>query len=84
VKEEDIMRILSDSRSRAVLLLLSVVLTASAQPGLAQRPPNIVFIYADDLGHGDLGCFGAQAIKTPNLDPMAAEGLRLTSFSSRT
>jgi len=48
----------------------------------AQRPPNIIFIYADDLGYGDLSCYGAKAIKTPNLDRMAAEGLRLTSFYS--
>ncbi|MGE0883937.1 MAG: sulfatase [Blastocatellales bacterium] len=47
-----------------------------------QRQPNIIFIYADDLGYGDLGCYGAQAIKTPNLDRMAAEGLRLTNFYS--
>jgi arylsulfatase A-like enzyme len=58
------------------LLLISV---AAAQ---TTRPPNIVFIYADDLGYGDLGSFGAQAIKTPHLDRMAAEGLRLTSFYS--
>src|SRR5262245_7855205 len=44
--------------------------------------PNIVFIYVDDMGYGDLGCYGARAIKTPNLDRMAAEGLRLTSFYS--
>jgi len=48
----------------------------------AQRRPNIVFIYVDDMGYGDLGCYGAKAIKTPNIDRMAAEGLRLTSFYS--
>src|SRR5262245_40030707 len=48
----------------------------------AQRQPNIIFIYADDLGYGDLGCYGARAIKTPNLDRMAAEGLRMTDFYS--
>ena len=42
--------------------------------------PNIVLIFADDLGYGDVGCFGATKIKTPNLDRMATEGLRLTSF----
>lgn len=48
----------------------------------AQRRPNIIFIYADDMGYGDLGCYGARSFKTPNLDRMAAEGLRLTSFYS--
>jgi arylsulfatase A len=45
------------------------------------RPPNIVFIYADDLGYGDLGCYGS-SILTPNLDRMAAEGVRFTQFYS--
>jgi arylsulfatase A len=48
----------------------------------AQRRPNIIFIYVDDMGYGDLGCYGAKAIKTPNIDRMAAEGLRLTNFYS--
>ncbi len=46
------------------------------------RTPNIIVIYTDDLGYGDLGCYGAQAIRTPNIDRMAREGLRLTSFYS--
>jgi arylsulfatase A-like enzyme len=45
-----------------------------------ERPPNIVIFLADDLGYGDLGCYGAKDIETPNLDRMAAEGLRFTSF----
>jgi arylsulfatase len=45
------------------------------------RPPNIVFIYADDLGYGDLGCYGS-SILTPKLDRMAAEGVRFTQFYS--
>ncbi len=45
-------------------------------------PPNVVVIYADDLGYGDLGCFGHPTIKTPHLDRMAAEGMKLTQFYS--
>jgi arylsulfatase A len=44
------------------------------------RPPNIVIILADDLGYGDLGCYGHPTIKTPNLNRMAAEGMRFTDF----
>jgi arylsulfatase len=49
-----------------------------AAPG---RPPNVVFIMCDDLGYGDLSCYGSK-IQTPNLDRMAAEGVRFTNFSS--
>jgi arylsulfatase A len=53
-----------------------------AAPFLAPtRPPNVVLIYADDLGYGDLGCYGS-GIPTPNLDRMAAEGMRFTQFYS--
>jgi len=48
----------------------------------AARPPNIVFILADDLGYGDLGSYGQQQIRTPNLDQLAAEGVRFTQFYS--
>ena len=47
----------------------------------AERPPNIVFIYADDLGYGDLGCYGG-SLNTPNLDRMAKEGMRFTQALS--
>jgi len=47
--------------------------------GAVGRKPNIIFILADDLGYGDLGCYGQQAIQTPNIDRMAAEGMIFTS-----
>jgi arylsulfatase A-like enzyme len=53
---------------------LPLVLTAQ-QRG---RQPNIIFIMADDLGYGDLGCYGQKIIKTPNIDSIAAEGMRFT------
>ncbi|MBZ0257983.1 arylsulfatase, partial [bacterium] len=43
-----------------------------------KRKPNIIFIMADDLGYGDLGCYGQKLIQTPNIDKLAAEGLRFT------
>ncbi|KAA9357329.1 sulfatase family protein [Larkinella humicola] len=45
----------------------------------AQQKPNIVLIYADDLGYGDLSCYGATKVKTPNIDRVATEGLRFTN-----
>lgn len=47
-------------------------------PSLASARPNIVLILADDLGYGDLGCYGQRLIRTPNIDRLAAEGLRFT------
>ena len=51
---------------------------------IAAEKPNIIFILADDLAQGDLGCYGQQKIKTPNLDKMAAEGIRFTQAYSGT
>ena len=43
-----------------------------------ERPMNVVYILADDLGYGDVGCYGQQIIKTPNIDRMAKEGMLFT------
>ncbi len=52
-----------------------------ASPAVAERrQPNIVLILADDLGYGDLGCFGQKTLKTPRLDAMAKQGMRFTQF----
>ena len=50
--------------------------SAPATP--TKEKPNIIFILVDDLGYGDLGCYGQKQIKTPNLDRLAAEGMRFT------
>lgn len=50
----------------------------------AESPPNVIVILADDLGYGTLGCYGHPRFKTPNLDRMAAEGIRLTHFNTPT
>ncbi|MBM3744458.1 MAG: N-acetylgalactosamine 6-sulfate sulfatase (GALNS) [Acidobacteria bacterium] len=56
-------------------------LAGGVAPALAQgRPPNIIFILADDLGWGDLGCYGHQHIRTPNLDRLARQGTQFTQF----
>ena len=53
-------------------------ITARLPQTLAADRPNIIYIVVDDLGYGDLGCYGQQRVKTPRLDRMAAQGLRFT------
>jgi uncharacterized sulfatase len=58
----------------------TIFVTLITPAGSASELPNIIFILTDDLGFGDLGCYGQKIIKTPRLDRMAAEGLRFTDF----
>ncbi|CAL1516797.1 sulfatase [Chitinophaga sp. MM2321] len=64
------------------VLLMTVVQAGlvSAKEAKPKPPPNIVLIYADDMGYGDLNSFGASQYITPNLDRLAAQGMRFTSF----
>ena len=62
------------SSSLAILFLLT-----NAELQSAERPPNIVVIMADDLGYGDLSCYGATSLETPNIDRLAHQGQRFTS-----
>lgn len=67
---------------RLVAVLLCVHLLALAHAAPAAEKPNFIIIFCDDQGYQDLGCFGSPNIKTPNIDRMAAEGLRMTDFYS--
>src|SRR5689334_20635602 len=66
----------------AALLCLTCLLTALPQSATAEtvRPPNIVIIFTDDQGYGDVGCYGARGFTTPNLDRLARDGVRFTDF----
>src|SRR4051812_2655009 len=74
-------------RFRPMVLAVCAVLTfgmpcliAAASVNPAAPKPNVVFIFCDDLGYSDLGCYGAKDIRTPNIDRLATEGTRFTSF----
>jgi arylsulfatase len=60
--------------------LIGVLSLACSDAIAGKRPPNIVVIFMDDLGYGDLGCYGAVDFRTPNIDRLAAEGMRFTNF----
>ena len=61
-------------------MVLSIVLGSQKLAAESPRRPNVVFVLADDLGYGDLGCYGQKRIRTPNLDRLAKEGMRFTQF----
>ncbi len=66
-----------------ILTVLAMFFLLNDECLLAQQSkPNIVFILADDLGYGDLGCYGSARIRTPHLDALAESGLKFTQFYS--
>src|SRR5262245_22873185 len=68
--------------TRHSILVLAAVFILDIVSAAASGRPNVVIILADDLGYGDLGCYGHPVIRTPNLDRMASQGIRFTSFYS--
>ncbi len=81
--------ILVSQRLTGLLTLVLLLTALNASPAAAQNKPaakpNIVYILADDLGHGDLGCFNKDSkIPTPHLDRLASEGMRFTDAHAPT
>jgi len=77
----------TNTNRRDFLKHLSLAAASLAIPGCSnianthsRRPPNFIIIFCDDLGYGDLGCFGSKKHRTPHIDQMAKEGTRFTSF----
>jgi len=70
-------------KNKWIIAIIVVLLTSIEIKLLAQKnQPNIIFILADDLGYGDLACYGHRHIKTPHLDKLADEGVKFTNFYS--
>jgi arylsulfatase A len=77
---------MSKSFITIALLCVCILLRPGYSPGQQNKAarPNIIFILADDLGYGDLGCYGQKLIQTPNLDAMAKQGIQFTQFYAGT
>ena len=71
---------------KVILYTLLIVISSSFSPidetETAAKQPNIIILFADDLGYGDLGVYGHPTIRTPNLDKMAMKGVKFTNFYS--
>src|SRR5678815_3529779 len=76
------------SRSRQLAVVIGVLAVAAlSPPGVSAQPPrpNVVIMYADNLGYGEVGIYGGvRGVPTPRLDALAREGLRLTNFNVET
>ncbi len=72
------------AKSFFLFLIFLLVITFKLSAQQLKGKPNVIFILADDLGYGDLGCYGQQKIQTPNIDELAKEGIRFTQFYAGT
>ncbi len=70
--------LLTLSVGRAFLLLLALAFAAITESTAAPTPPNVIMLLVDDMGYADLGCMGSKDIQTPNIDRIAAEGVKMT------
>lgn len=68
------------TRSPHLALLLTLALALAATVFGQAKKPNVILIFADDMGYGDLGCFGSETIRTPHLNKLASQGRKFTSF----
>src|SRR5262245_42443090 len=68
------------TRQRVIAIVVGAVVFAAAGIHGAERPPNVVVFFVDNLGNGDVGCFGSKLHRTPHIDQLAAEGTKFTSF----
>lgn len=62
------------------LILCLILLSALSKFVFGKERPNILFIFIDDMGYGDLGCYGNKQVETPNIDKLAGEGIRFSKF----
>lgn len=72
----------TNSMKRIVIVALQIIFFSQLTYSQKTSKPNIIFILADDLGYGDVGCFGQQKVLTPNIDKLAKMGLKFTQFYS--
>ena len=63
-------------------MVAACVAAVAFSPVVLGRPPNVVVFYADDMGIGDVGCYGCRDIATPNINALAAHGVRFTDYYS--
>ena len=74
------MKLFTNNTIACLILLLTLLLLSCDKAEESNRPPNVVLIFTDDLGYGDLGCYGNPNIASPNIDQLAVDGIRFTSF----